>query len=219
MSSLSLNERERQRLASIASEYESQGYNVKLEPAPADLPDFLTDLKPDLIAIGKGESVVVQVKTRDELKDDQPFLLFEQAIRNRPGWRFELVIDRLTNEEEREPIGAAQIRASLDEGNELQKGGYLTAALLVLWSATEGVLRLLANRENIELESPAAGYILKRLYTLGLLAREQYLTLDEMMKLRNQAAHGFQVSVAPQDPKRIAAVLSELLSEVETKAA
>lgn len=219
MSSLSLKERERQRLASIASEYERQGYNVKLEPAPADLPDFLTDLKPDLIAVGNGESIVVQVKARDELKGEQSLPLFEQAIRNRPGWRFELVIDRSTNEEELQPISATQIRALLDEGNKLQKDGHMTAAFLVLWSATEGALRLLANRESIELESPAAGYILKHLYTLGLLAREQYLTLDEIMKLRNQAAHGFQVSVTPQDPKRIAAVLSELLTEVEIKAA
>lgn len=219
MSFLSLNERERQRLASIASEYEREGYEVKFEPVSADLPDFSTDLKPDFIAVGKGETVLVQVKNRDELKDEQSLLRLQDAFRDRPGWRFELVIDRPTDEQEQQPIETTQIRAALDEGNQLQNQGHVTAALLVLWSATEAALRLLANRENIELESPAAGYILKRLYTLGLLARAQYLTLDEIMKLRNQAAHGFQVSITPQHPKRTAAVLSELLDEVETKAA
>jgi hypothetical protein len=95
----------------------------------------------------------------------------------------------------------------------------LAAALLLLWSATEGALRLLARRENIDLESLAPGYVLTRLYTLGLLGREQYQILDEIMRLRNQAAHGFQVLVTPQDLTRIAAVLRELLSEVEVRAA
>ena len=217
MNPLSVNEREHKRLSSISLEYEARGYEVKLGPAPAEMPEFLAGFQPDLIAVGKGESVVVEVKTRDELKDEQPILALEQVLRNRPGWRFELIIDGL--DEEQKAIGTTQIRASLNEGDELQRHGHLAAALLVLWSATEGALRLLANRENIELESPSAGYMLKRLYTLGLLARGQYQILDEIMKLRNGAAHGFQVSLTPDDLKRISEVLSELLNEVEMKAA
>ena len=213
-----VNERERQQLASIASEYQRQGYEVKLQPAPADLPDFLIDFKPDLIAIGKGETVVIEVKSRDELKDEQSIASLEAAIRDRPGWRFELVIDGKAGDF-RETLDAAQIRASAEEAEGLQRHGHLAAALLLLWSATEGALRLLANRENIELESLAPGYVLKRLYTLGLLGREQYRTLDETMRLRNHAAHGFQVSVIPQNLAATAAVLRELLSQVEVKAA
>jgi hypothetical protein len=211
-------EHERQRLASIASEYESQGYEVKLQPPPAELPDFLAGFEPDLIATGKGEIVVVEVKNRDELKNEQSVAALEHALRNRPGWRFELIIEGPATDR-RETVAATQIRASLDEADELQHHGHLSAALLLLWSATEGALRLLASRENIDLESLAPGYVLKRLYTLGLLGREQYQILDEIMRLRNQAAHGFKVSVTPQDPTRIAAVLRELLSEVEVRAA
>jgi hypothetical protein len=85
------NERQRQRLVSIASEYEGQGYEVKLQPAPDDLPDFLSALKPDLIATGKGETVVVDMKTRDELSNENSVAALEAALRNRPGWRFELI--------------------------------------------------------------------------------------------------------------------------------
>jgi Holliday junction resolvase len=65
------NEPERQRLISIASEYEDQGYKVKLQPSPDELPDFLSAFEPDLIATGKGETVVVEVKTREELRNEQ----------------------------------------------------------------------------------------------------------------------------------------------------
>jgi hypothetical protein len=116
-------------------------------------------------------------------------------------------------------LGASQIGTSLEEANELQQGGHTVAALLLLWSATEGILRRLATREGVELESLAPGYVTKRLYTLGLLGREQYRVLDEAVRLRNQAAHGFQVSVTRQDLANVAAVARELLGELESKAA
>jgi hypothetical protein len=218
MTPLTIIEREWQRLASLASEYESKGYEVKLQPTARHLPQFLADFKPDLIVTGHGENVVVEVKARNEVKDEQDIPALEAALQNRPGWRFELIIDGSTPEDRR-LLGPAQIRTSIEEADDLQHRGHSVAALLLLWSATEGVLRLLALQENIELESPAPGYLTKRLYTLGLLGRDQYRTLDEAIRLRNQAAHGFQVAVTHQDLVAIATVSHELLSALEAKAA
>jgi len=218
MNSTSVIERERRRLASVASEYEQMGYEVKLQPTAADLPEFLAGFEPDLIATGNGESVVVEVKARNEFENEQAVAAIEAALRNRPGWRFELIIDRSDSEDGR-LLGAPQIETSLEEANELQQRGHLIAALLLLWSATEGILRLLAARENVELESPVAGYMTKRLYTLGLLGRDQYRILDEALRLRNQAAHGFQVSVTRQDLANVSTIARELLIELESKAA
>lgn len=211
-------ERERRRLASVASEYQEQGYDVKVRPTAADLPDFMAGFQPDLIATGKGESVVVEVKARNEVENDREVAALEAVIRNRPGWRFELIIDGLDSEDG-SLLGPHQIETSLEEANELQMRGHVVAALLLLWSATEGILRLLAARENVELESPAPGYMTKRLYTLGLLGRDQYRILDEAVRLRNQAAHGFQVSVTGHHLARFAATARELLAELESKVA
>jgi REase_AHJR-like len=211
-------ERERRRLASVASEYQERGYEVKLQPTGADLPDFMVGFEPDLIATGKGESVVVEVKARNEVANNQDVSALEAAIRNRPGWRFELIIDGLDSEDAA-LLGPHQIEALLEEANQLQIRGHVVAGLLLMWSATEGILRLLAARENVGLESPAPGYVTKRLYTLGLLGRDQYRILDEAVRLRNQAAHGFQVSVTQQDLARITAVARELLIELGSKAA
>ncbi len=218
MKSTPVTEHERRRLASVASDYEKRGYDVKLRPAADSIPEFLAGFEPDLIATGNGESVVVEVKARREFENDQSIAALEAALRDRPGWRFELIIDGSDSEHGRS-LGPAQIGTSLEEASELQRGGHAVAALLLLWSATEGVLRLLAARENVELESPAPAYVTKRLYTLGLLGREQYRALDEAVRLRNQAAHGFQVSVTRQDLANVAMIARELLSELESKAA
>lgn len=217
MKPTSATERERQLLASVGSEYEKRGYEVRLQPTAGDVPEFLAGFEPDLIAIGKGECVVVEVRARKGFRSEQ-VVAIESALRNRPGWRFELIIDG--SERERGfPLGAPQIETSLEEAIELQNGGHLVAALLLLWSAIEGILRLLATREDVELESLAPGYITKRLYTLGLLGREQYRILDEAVQLRNQAAHGFQVSITRQDLANVSTIARELLSELESKAA
>jgi hypothetical protein len=102
-----------------------------------------------------------------------------------------IIIDG-SGDELRETLSAAEIRASLEEATELKQRKHPTAALLLLWSAVEGALRLLAIRENVELESYAPAYVLKCLYSLGLLGREQYQTLDRATHQRNQAAHGFR---------------------------
>jgi hypothetical protein len=119
--------------------------------------------------------------------------------------------------------GEAEVRDSTDDATSSQstteQGGHFIASFLLLWSATEGILRLLATRENVELESLAPGYVTTRLYTLGLIGREQYRVLDEALQLRNQAVHGFQVSVTRQDLANVATIARELLNEVESKAA
>jgi hypothetical protein len=205
-------------LASVASDYEKRGYQVKVQPGVGDMPEFLAGFEPDLIATGSGESVVVEVKARREVENEQTLAAIEAALRNRPGWRFELVIDG-SERDLGSLLGTPQIWTSLDEANELQQGGHFIASFLLLWSATEGILRLLATRENVDLESLAPGYVTTRLYTLGLIGREQYRVLNEALQLRNQAAHGFQVSVTRQDLANVTTIARELLNEVESKAA
>ena len=217
MNPSTINESERVRLESIAAEYLKQGYDVRLEPRQGDLPDFLAGFEPDLIASRKGDSIVVEVKTRRELSTPLAAHL-EDAVQNRPGWRFELIIDGAAPEHQ-QTLNAKQIRALLEESTVLERRKHWAAALLVLWSAIEGALRLLAKRENVELESLTPGYVLTRLYSLGLLGREQYKTLDAMMRQRKQVAHGYQAAVTSEDLMASAAVLEELLAEVEMKAA
>ena len=88
-----VNESELDRLERIADDYRTQGYDVKLHPRPGDLPGFLAGFEPDVIAFGKGENIVVEVKRRGDLTDTPNVLALEVALRDQPGWRFELIID------------------------------------------------------------------------------------------------------------------------------
>jgi hypothetical protein len=191
---------------------------VKVQSGSRDLPDFLAAFQPDILARGSGETIVVEVKNRSALSSLPLDDALEAALRDRPGWRFELVIDA-AQIDLGQTLSAAQIRTSLQEAMELQQHEHLIAALLLLWSAAEGALRLLAISESVELESLSPGYLLTRLYTLGLLSRDQYRTLDETMRLRNQAAHGYQVLLTPEVLTGISTAASELLDEVEAVAA
>lgn len=211
-------ESEGDRLYKIAQDYRARGYEVRIQPRDEDLPEFLRGLEPDLIVFGKGETIVVEVKTRRELNSPPLPQALEAVVQDRPGWRFELVIDG-TDSELRDTLTSNQIRSLLETAKELQRPAFSIAALLTLWSATEGALRLLAQREHVELESLAPAYVVNNLYTVGLLGRDQLQILRQAMRLRNQAAHGFQVSINSEELVALSAVLQDLLNEVDVKAA
>ena len=50
------------KLQEIAADYRARGYDVLIEPGPEDVPAFLTGVRPDLIARGPHDSIVVEMK-------------------------------------------------------------------------------------------------------------------------------------------------------------
>ena len=187
--------RDHQRLAEIANEYTQQGYSVKVEPNDDSLLNFLAGLHPDLIATRDGETLVVEVRSRREIAQASDVVAIENALQGRNGWQFELIIDG--SEPETQPIlDLDQISKAIQEVGHLKQEAHVVAAFLLLWSVTEGLLRYIADREQIDLDSTATGYLIKQLYSVGLLARDQYLVLEDAVRLRNFAVHGFQVSIS-----------------------
>ena len=55
--------RERRKIREVAREYRRAGYEVLVEPSGPQVPAFLGDYRPDLIAVGDRESVVIEVKS------------------------------------------------------------------------------------------------------------------------------------------------------------
>ena len=54
---------EQKYLDNAVRDYERKGYRVVKEPDPAALSDFLKDFRPDLLAYGDEETVVIEVKS------------------------------------------------------------------------------------------------------------------------------------------------------------
>ncbi|MGL5793740.1 MAG: HEPN domain-containing protein [Waterburya sp.] len=195
---------ERERLLKLAEEYRNKGYEILLHPSSEDLPDFLKNYNPDMIVRRQDETVVVEVKSRSSLNSSSAQYLknLAQAMEQRPGWRFELV---MTNPDD--TTYSIKAESSLQE-NEI-KSGLQTArqllerhpesAILYSWSLTEATLRLIAEKESLSLRRFDPLYLIKQLATEGIISQSGYQLLMNWLSLRNAIAHGFKTTPITQD--------------------
>ncbi len=141
---------EQARIRSLAEEYRERGYEVITEPTADQLPDFLANYRPDLIASQGGETTVVEVKSRRSLAAETQAREIARLIEGKPGWNFELVIvgsapdDPLFGSVTLDLEGA---RRGIEEARSLVASGFTGPALLTGWAASEAALRLLLPRK------------------------------------------------------------------------
>lgn len=192
MSQTGVVERERRLLTKVAADYERRGYKVTVRPPHEMLPDFLVGFQPDLLARSATENLVIEVRARGQIGPLQELSALERVLQDQTGWQFELFIDG-EKAQQRDTLGTDQVAALLREAEQLSAHSHRTAAFLLAWSAVEGSLRLVAEREQVELEAHAPVQIVQELYSMGLLSRAQYETLAAHLDLRNALVHGFQV--------------------------
>lgn len=188
--------RERQHAHALAEEYRCKGHEVIEAPSADQLPDFLSEYHPDLLIRRGTESVVVEVKSRSSLASDPQIRDLARLLHARPGWNFELIVVG-EGEEQRSPEGTRpfdreDIRAGIETADKLLESGASEAALLLLWSTVEAVVRLLTEEAEIELDRLTPPYILKQATANGVISREDYNFLMHAMKYRNALAHGFK---------------------------
>lgn len=204
---------ERKRLLNIVRKYKEKGYKVLLEPESTELPSFLVNFQPDIIAYGPEENVVVEVKSNSSLSGDKELVLLSDAVNSVFGWRFELVV---TNPKKTAVMGDIAGELSVEElvsrlsaVRQLLSIQQKEAATLLAWAVTEASMRLLAKHQSIELERDSPVFVLKTLFSLGVISRDDYELLQESMQFRNALAHGYR----PIEPEQDYA--SKLVNKVE----
>lgn len=180
-----------------ADRYIRQGYSVQIQPTDAELPAFLHGFQPDMIVTTPEGKIVVEVKTRENVRPSGYWEELTRAVEKQTGWRFRLVLD---NRREEELVGAEQpviSREQIDEqllaARMLADLGILGGALLLTWATIEAVLREASRAQGLQLPNQGPGPLITALYTEGNLEREDYETLRRTLQARNQAVHGFQV--------------------------
>ena len=215
-------DQERRRLQEAAREYKRQGYEVVLRPGRPQLPRALAHFEPDMVAYRGDEKVVVEVKAKTSLRESQDFAALASAVDAEPGWRLDLWVadsrntwpvdtkaEQLTYQQIRERI--ADIRdllASHPEG--IERPLLEEAATVLAWATMEATLRQVADQQGIRLQQrnqPAA--VLKQLYSLGILDRHLYASLQGALDIRNRIVHGYRT---PDSPRH---VVNTLLDQVE----
>lgn len=183
-------------LAVAAEEYRVKGYRVSIQPDGAEIPEFLSAFRPDMIAYGDDENVVVEVKNRQMLREADYLPSLAERINAEPGWRLDLVAINppmpLEVNQNVAELSRTEIRDRLATVNQLSTMTQDEAATLLAWSAVEAALRLIAKRKGVQLENNQPVFIIKKLFSLGILNREDYDLLIEGMRLRNVIAHGYR---------------------------
>lgn len=184
---------ERQAVERVAREYQEKGYDVTIAPAVSELPDFLREFTPDIIARSSKECVVVEVKNWVSAADNDRLRAIARKV-DRPGWRFVVVSP---GGSDRSPgpalqdLDETQVVALLDESAELRQRILIHAAILIGWAGLEAAMRRVARANAIEARRSDPGALLRELVSNGIVDRERYRDLSEVLRVRSAVAHGF----------------------------
>ncbi len=200
-----------------AEDYRARGYDVIIQPSREELPEPLAYFQPDILARKGGETVIIEVKSRQSLGREPHVEPLVRAVQQVPGARFELVIakpdiasplpERTRPWRDREAAGA------LEEASQLLEDGHLVAALLLGWAAAEAALRILAAREDVKTERNDSSYLVNRLVSEGALAGRQYQSLRQALEMRNAVAHGLEpMGLKPSQVRALLRTVGELLT-------
>jgi hypothetical protein len=178
---------ERRRLNAVAREYAEKGYHVVKEPGPDALPDFLATFRPAIIAHSEDENVVVIITTTTALPQSRDLVPMAEAVHTRPGWRLELIVVKPSENGTVALLDRWEIKRRLADARELLNDQEV-AALLLASVAAEAALHLVAQRNDVRLNrnernNPLAA--LKYLYSLGLVGRTEYGSIESGIRLRN----------------------------------
>ncbi len=192
---------ERKRITAIAREYAEKGYDVNISPNRDELPEFLQNYRPDIIATSYNENVVVEVKSGRNLVKSPYLPKLAKAIEENEGWRFEMVITNPRGkkepiEDDIDVLTKEDITKRIDEIKHLLEIGQIEAAILLGWSAIEGTLRLMAMRERIKIKRRTASYLSKKMYNMGIITPDEYNVLHNAIELRNAVIHGYKTEKA-----------------------
>jgi hypothetical protein len=180
------------KVRAIADDFERRGYRVSIHPVPSRLPEFLRSHRPDILAEGADESVVVEVGLSERAPEADRWRELAELLRGQPGWRLELVVQGDPEGPPSTPLDRSEIEERLRDGRDLLEQDRIDAALLLSWSATEAALRLLSDVQRLESPDLRPATIISRLYSDGLLDRADYDVLMRCMRSRNAAVHGFR---------------------------
>ena len=200
-----------QELERIAQQYRDEGYTVLLRPRGDQLPSFVANLEPDVIATRGDEKVVVEVRERrSDLADNPAVKRIAEVVNGQPGWRFDLVI--LGSESPSQRIAGKakepspeQIQTLLDRARTALSSGLSDMAIVSAWAALEAAMRRV--RDDAELNGrTSANELLGTLYSNGFISRTEFEQARDAWAVRTQAVHGF---VTPQvDPMLIEDVIA-----------
>jgi len=180
-------------LKKIARQYSTEGYEVVVSPSPSQLPESLRDFSIDLLAKRGDETVVVQVKKPTSRKPERQLQILAEAVNKIPNYSFDFIaVAQPAKPGRTEWLLGEELRKRMNEAIQLSHMGFPEASTLLLWSATEGALRLLSAHQHVATRAESPSLIIKNLYSQGILNKDEYIILERAVRFRNAAVHGYR---------------------------
>ncbi len=209
---------EKEFIAKTAAKYRSRENEVE-ENSPLD---FLPGFRADLVVRKYGEVRVIEVQSKTSMARSPRMKELAEILYSKPGWSHDLLLvgepEKLESPKGAQPFAEEEIRQRLAEAEAVLEKGSGEAAFLLVWSACEAAIRNLVETEGISITRvTTAVYVLDMAVMHGIISREEYDYLANMMKYRNAIAHGLGVNGFSDDkvPELIEGVLRLLEPEPE----
>jgi len=211
---------ETEEIQKLAAEYNRRGYKTFVRPSEDQVPGFLQDVEPDLVAISDRESVVIEVKFKESAVGDPKIAAIAKAVAGHPGWRFELVkVAGRTKppagpELLKLPIPLSDARQRLETAKRLLST-QSELALIAAWTVVEAAIRSALLQADKLPASPQVGAILRQAYSQGLLSWRDLEALLKHMTVRNALVHGLEAKGSLKAARSLVALANRLLKDWE----
>ena len=194
----------RREIDRLADDYRRQGFEVTLNPGPADLPDFAKDFRVEILAKRADVKALISAKDRAGVKSERDLPRYAEITARQPGWRFDLAVVEPEDPAILE-IGDAPDYSEDDvdrvfaQAEEMARQGFVGGAVVSAWGAFESAMRRKSRAEGRKLgrdSSPRS--MLHELYSDGFINPEELPKLETLLRVRNQVANGFLADLASE---------------------
>lgn len=204
------------KIAELAEEYASEGYQVIRDPEASLLPFDSFGYRPSLLARKRDHTVIAEVRTVGRPGTFDRFIDVVEQVKKHGGTSFPLVIvedvEVAVLPEEGELLPAwDQLQDQIVRNERLLRAKDSEGAFLGLWIALEGILRREARDAGLPVERLPSAELVEHLQAHGVLAREPYETLRALLPVRERAVHGFQADDLAEAAPRLLRLVRGLL--------
>lgn len=182
-----------EKIRTVARDYEQKGYRVVLEPSNEYLPEFLRNVRPDMVVMSEDSNIVVEFKSSGSTAENEQMRTIAQLIQAQPTWDFEVYfVGEDTKQDKGEVVNVETINKDYETLEVLYKLDQNRAFLLLYFAVLEAIIRRYYPRFQSADTRKNVNSSIKDMYAKGVISKNEMETLDRLLDHRNRVAHGMR---------------------------
>ncbi len=181
----------------VAREYRQRGYRV-IEPAERSaLPEFLRDLKPDLVAMKEGDHVVVEVREARSLKGSNDLTELASRVAQEKGWRLELIAVPAAEDLAAWSPWPERIDGLVEQADRAFELGLTHAGYVYAAAVLEALVLEVAAANSLKVRGQSLPLVSRELVFHGVIPEAKLKLLLGLWRRRNDLVHGGSATPPP----------------------